>query len=53
LNLLSSKKLFVELLRSFINKGWVQAVDEENDSSIAQATGFSIQTIEDWRKQAF
>ncbi|MGG4220640.1 hypothetical protein ABEW32_20760 [Paenibacillus jamilae] len=28
--LLSSKKLFVELLRSFINKGWVQAVNEEN-----------------------
>lgn len=28
--LLSSKKLFVELLRSFIDKGWVQAVDEEH-----------------------
>ncbi|WP_232229072.1 Rpn family recombination-promoting nuclease/putative transposase [Paenibacillus zanthoxyli] len=27
--MLSSKKLFVELLRSFINKGWVQAVNEE------------------------
>ncbi len=28
--MLSSKKLFVELLRSFINNGWVQAVDVEN-----------------------
>jgi predicted transposase/invertase (TIGR01784 family) len=24
-----------------------------DDSTIAQATGFSIQTIEDWRKQAY
>jgi ADP-ribosylglycohydrolase len=31
--LLSSKKLFVELLRSFVNKGWVQAVNEEGGDS--------------------
>lgn len=24
-----------------------------DDSSIAEATGFSVQTIEDWRKQAY
>lgn len=27
--LLSSKKLFIELLRSFVDRGWVQAVNEE------------------------
>lgn len=31
---LSSKKLFVELLRSFVNKGWVQSIDETNVQEI-------------------
>ncbi|MFD2114555.1 Rpn family recombination-promoting nuclease/putative transposase [Paenibacillus yanchengensis] len=32
--LLSSKKLFVELLRSFITRGWVQDVEEEQVEEI-------------------
>ncbi|XID90333.1 Rpn family recombination-promoting nuclease/putative transposase [Paenibacillaceae bacterium WGS1546] len=32
--LLSSKKLFIELLRSFVHKGWVQGIDEANVQEI-------------------
>jgi predicted transposase/invertase (TIGR01784 family) len=32
--LLSSKKLFVELLRSFVHRGWVKAIDETNVQEI-------------------
>ncbi|MDF2668891.1 MAG: hypothetical protein K0R67_1197 [Paenibacillus sp.] len=34
--LLSSKKLFLELLRSFVNKGWVNQVDETQVEEIKQ-----------------
>lgn len=44
--LLSSKKLFVELLRSFINKGWVQAVDEENVQEIPHSF-----VLQDFKRQ--
>lgn len=44
--LLSSKKLFVELLRSFINKGWVQAVDEEHVQEIPHSF-----VLQDFKRQ--
>ncbi|MNW46515.1 putative transposase [compost metagenome] len=44
--LLSSKKLFVELLRSFINKGWVQAVDEEHVQEISHSF-----VLQDFKRQ--
>ncbi|RAV17878.1 Rpn family recombination-promoting nuclease/putative transposase [Paenibacillus contaminans] len=34
--LLSSKKLFIELLRSFVHRGWVKQVDEANIETINQ-----------------
>lgn len=44
--LLSSKKLFVELLRSFINKGWVQAVNEEHVQEIPHSF-----VLQDFKRQ--
>jgi predicted transposase YdaD len=44
--LLSSKKLFVELLRSFIDKGWVQAVDEEHVQEIPHSV-----VLQDFKRQ--
>lgn len=44
--LLSSKKLFVELLRSFINKGWVQEVDEEHVQEIPHSF-----VLQDFKRQ--
>lgn len=44
--LLSSKKLFVELLRSFIDKGWVQAVDEEHVQEIPHSF-----VLQDFKRQ--
>lgn len=44
--LLSSKKLFVELLRSFIHKGWVQAVDEEHVQEIPHSF-----VLQDFKRQ--
>lgn len=44
--LLSSKKLFVELLRSFVNKGWVQAVDEEHVQEIPHSF-----VLQDFKRQ--
>lgn len=35
--LLSSKKLFVELLRSFVDKGWVDAVDEAKVQTVPRS----------------
>ncbi|GAC40913.1 Rpn family recombination-promoting nuclease/putative transposase [Paenibacillus popilliae] len=46
--LFSSKKLFVELLRSFIDKGWVQALDEEQIQEIPHS--FVLQDFK--RKEA-
>lgn len=44
--LLSSKKLFVELLRSFIDKGWVQAVEEEHVQEIPHSF-----VLQDFKRQ--
>ncbi|MFC6551311.1 Rpn family recombination-promoting nuclease/putative transposase [Cohnella cellulosilytica] len=44
--LLSSKKLFVELLRSFIDRGWVQAVDEEHVQEIPHSF-----VLQDFKRQ--
>lgn len=44
--LLSSKKLFVELLRSFIDKGWVQALDEEHVQEIPHSF-----VLQDFKRQ--
>lgn len=44
--LLSSKKLFVELLRSFIDKGWVQAIDEEHVQEIPHSF-----VLQDFKRQ--
>lgn len=46
--LLSSKKLFVELLRSFIHKGWVERIDETNVEEITHS--FILQDFK--RKEA-
>ncbi|MFD3274304.1 Rpn family recombination-promoting nuclease/putative transposase [Paenibacillus dendritiformis] len=46
--LLSSKKLFVELLRSFVHKGWVQSIDETNVQEIPHS--FILQDFK--RKEA-
>ncbi|MBU5445226.1 Rpn family recombination-promoting nuclease/putative transposase [Paenibacillus sp. MSJ-34] len=46
--LLSSKKLFVELLRSFVHKGWVQSIDETNVQEIPHS--FVLQDFK--RKEA-
>lgn len=46
--LLSSKKLFVELLRSFIHKGWVERIDETNVEEIPHS--FILQDFK--RKEA-
>jgi predicted transposase YdaD len=46
--LLSSKKLFVELLRSFVHKGWVQRIDETNVQEIPHS--FVLQDFK--RKEA-
>lgn len=44
--LLSSKKLFVELLRSFVNQGWVQAVNEEDVQEIPHSF-----VLQDFKRQ--
>ncbi|MFB5763982.1 Rpn family recombination-promoting nuclease/putative transposase [Paenibacillus medicaginis] len=44
--LLSSKKLFVELLRSFVNQGWVQAVNEEHVQEIPHSF-----VLQDFKRQ--
>lgn len=46
--LLSSKKLFVELLRSFVHKGWVNSIDETNVEEIPHS--FVLQDFK--RKEA-
>ncbi|WP_163859519.1 Rpn family recombination-promoting nuclease/putative transposase [Paenibacillus elgii] len=46
--LLSSKKLFVELLRSFVHKGWVQSIDETSVQEIPHS--FVLQDFK--RKEA-
>jgi predicted transposase/invertase (TIGR01784 family) len=46
--LLSSKKIFVELLRSFVDRGWVHAVDEEQLEQIPHS--FILQDFK--RKEA-
>jgi hypothetical protein len=35
--LLSSKKLFLELLQSFVHKGWVEKIDETNIQEISRS----------------
>lgn len=44
--LLSSKKLFVELLRSFVHKGWVQNIDETNVQEIPHSF-----VLQDFKRQ--
>jgi len=44
--LLSSKKLFVELLRSFVHKGWVQDIDESNVQEIPHSF-----VLQDFKRQ--
>lgn len=46
--LLSSKKIFVELLRSFVDRGWVQEIDEEHLEQIPRS--FILQDFK--RKEA-
>ena len=46
--LLSSKKLFVELLRSFVHRGWVESIDETSVREIPHS--FVLQDFK--RKEA-
>lgn len=44
--LLSSKKLFVELIRSFVQRGWVEAIDEEQVEEITHTF-----VLQDFKRQ--